>query len=193
MDDRSDESNGPAVVGVDRMRGEGTSASRDRTPYTAYGTILVGFAGALAATAAAERSLGRENRAPTTLDYVLLCGSSFKAARVLSRERVGSVLRQPFVEPTDAAPAETANAVEERPAGDGLRRAVGELVTCTRCAGTWAAAVLLASQALAPRFGRLLTWALAAGAANDFLQAGFAAVRAREIRGTDSRDDGIAS
>jgi hypothetical protein len=29
---------------------------------------------------------------------------------------------------------------------------------------------------LAPRFGRALTWTLAAGAANDFLQAGFAAV-----------------
>ena len=79
-------------------------------------------------------------------------------------------------------------ASNERPAGDGVRRAVGELVTCTRCVGIWAAAGLLASQAVAPRFGRLLTWSLAAGAANDFLQAGFAAIRAREAptpRGDD--------
>jgi hypothetical protein len=35
---------------------------------------------------------------------------------------------------------------------------------------------------VAPRFGRLLTWTLAAGAANDFLQAGFAALCARADR-----------
>jgi len=29
---------------------------------------------------------------------------------------------------------------------------------------------------LAPRFGRLLTWSLAAAGANDFLQAGFVAL-----------------
>jgi hypothetical protein len=53
-------------------------------------------------------------------------------------------------------------------------------VTCTRCAGTWTAAGLLTCQAIAPRFGQLLTWSLAAGAGNDFLQAGFAALIARE-------------
>ena len=35
---------------------------------------------------------------------------------------------------------------------------------------------LATTQVLAPRFGRLLTWTLAAGAINDFLQAGFAAL-----------------
>jgi hypothetical protein len=57
-----------------------------------------------------------------------------------------------------------------------MRRAVGELVTCTRCIGTWTAAGLASVQILAPRFGRLLTWSLAASAANDFLQAGFTAL-----------------
>ena len=32
---------------------------------------------------------------------------------------------------------------------------------------------------LAPRFGRLLTWSLAAAGANDFLQAGFAALTSK--------------
>jgi hypothetical protein len=39
------------------------------------------------------------------------------------------------------------------------------------------AAGLGATQILAPRFGRLLTWTLAAGGLNDWLQAGFAALR----------------
>ena len=57
-----------------------------------------------------------------------------------------------------------------------LRQAIGELVTCSRCVGTWAAATLATTQILMPRFGRLLTWSLAAAGANDYLQAGFAAL-----------------
>jgi len=149
-------------------------------PYGAYAAILGTFAGALAGTTALERALGRGARPATPFELVLLSAATFKAARAISRERVGSVLREPFVE-TDGDPAEGED-VEERPAGEGLQRAVGELVTCSRCAGTWAAAGLLATQAVAPRFGRLLTWTLAAGAANDFLQAGFAALCARADR-----------
>jgi hypothetical protein len=146
------------------------------TPYVGYGTILAAFGGALAATAGLERVLGREVRPASTLDLVVLCAASFKAARSLSRERVGSVFRQPFVEKS-----ESADVVHERPSGDGLQRALGELVTCTRCVGTWTAAGLITCQAIAPRFGQLLTWSLAAGAGNDFLQAGFAALIAREL------------
>ena len=149
--------------------------SEHSTAYAAYATILATFTGSLGAAAALEQRLRRDGAPPSALDYVVLCAGSFKAARTLSRERVGSVIRQPFVE----AERDGGLAVE-RPAGEGLRRAVGELVTCTRCVGTWAAAGLLTSQVVAPRFGRLLTWSLAAGAANDFLQAGFAALVARE-------------
>ena len=60
-------------------------------------------------------------------------------------------------------------------------------MTCTRCVGTWTAAGLLTCQAIAPRFGQLLTWSLAVGAGNDFLQAGFAALIARELPETHDR------
>jgi excinuclease UvrABC helicase subunit UvrB len=64
---------------------------------------------------------------------------------------------------------------EPLPSGD-IRQAIGELVTCTRCVGTWVAAGLTTTTVVAPRFGKLLTWTLAAGAANDFLQAAFSAL-----------------
>jgi hypothetical protein len=60
-----------------------------------------------------------------------------------------------------------------------MEQAIGELVTCTRCVGTWAAAGLTTTQIVAPRFGRLLTWSLGSAAVNDFLQAGFTALAAR--------------
>ena len=61
----------------------------------------------------------------------------------------------------------------------GIEQAIGELVTCSRCAGAWVAAGLAATQIISPRFGRLLTWSLGSAAVNDFLQAGFTALTAK--------------
>jgi hypothetical protein len=84
-----------------------------------------------------------------------------------------SFLREPVV-------SGTAHEGDEEPLETGdYRQAIGELVTCSRCGGTWAAAVLATSQILSPRFGRLLTWSLAAAGANDWLQAGFAALASK--------------
>ena len=152
-------------------------------PYGAYATIMGAFAGGLAAAGALARSLDREPRENTTLDFLVLAAASFKAARTIARDEVTSFLRAPFVE------GEAHGGDEEPvPTGD-LQQAIGELVTCSRCIGTWAAAGLAATQIIAPRFGRLLTWSLAAAGANDFLQAGFAALtsRANELEEQTSR------
>jgi hypothetical protein len=140
-----------------------------RPPHHAYATIAGAFFGGLAAVA----SLSRRAPPSTALELAVLSAASFKVSRTLSRERVGSFVRQPFVE-GDADTGE-----DEQPAGTGLQRAIGELVTCPRCLGTWSAAALVSTQMLSPRFGRLLTWSLAASAANDFLQAGFSALCAK--------------
>jgi hypothetical protein len=139
----------------------------DTPPYEGYATIVGGFLAGLAAAATAAR------RSPpgTALDLIALSAATFKAARTLSHERVGSFVREPFVE-----------GEEEEPAGEGLQRAIGELVTCSRCVGTWTAAGLAATQILTPRFGRLLVWSLGASAANDFLQAAFTALCAKANR-----------
>jgi len=139
-------------------------------PYGAYAAIMGTFAGGLAAAGAIAHLLDRDPRDRDTLDLAVLGLATFKAARTISRDEVTSFLREPFVEGRahegDEEPVET---------GD-LRQAIGELVTCSRCIGTWVAASLAVTQILTPRFGRLLTWSLAAAGANDWLQAGFAAL-----------------
>jgi hypothetical protein len=140
-----------------------------RPPYQAYATIAGTFFGGLAAVAA----LSRRSPPSNPLEFVALAAATFKVSRTLSREKVGSFVRQPFVE-GDADTGE-----DEQPAGTGFQRVIGELVTCPRCLGTWSAAVLVSTEMLSPRFGRLLTWSLGASAANDFLQAGFAALCAK--------------
>lgn len=148
-------------------------------PYAAYAGIMGTFVGGLVAAGAIARLLDRDPREHTTLDLAVLGLATFKAARTISRDEVTSFLREPFVEGAahegDEEPVET---------GD-LRQAIGELVTCSRCVGTWVAAGLGSAQMIAPRFGRILTWSLAAGGANDWLQAGFAALtrKANQLEG----------
>ena len=87
---------------------------------------------------------------------------------------------------TRRPPYEAYAAITGLRTGD-FRQALGELVTCSRCGGTWAAAGLALLQILSPRFGRLLTWSLAAAGANDWLQAGFSALTSRANQ-LDERD-----
>ena len=133
------------------------------------------FAGGLAAAGAAARALDRDPQCHTALDFALLSAASFKAARTLSHDEVTSFLRQPFVRGV-------AHEGGEEPKPGGMEQAVGELITCSRCAGTWAAAGLTWTQVLSPRFRRILSWSPSAGGLNDFLQAGFAALSAKANR-----------
>jgi hypothetical protein len=139
------------------------------TPYGAYAAIVATFGGALAAAGALGRLLDRDPQCQTALDLLVLSAATFKAARTLARDEVTSFIRQPFVRGE-------AHSGDEEPVEGGMQQAIGELITCTRCTGTWAAAALASTQILAPRFGRLLTWSLGAAGINDFLQTAFAAL-----------------
>src|SRR3954470_20062902 len=141
-----------------------------RPPYEAYAAIMGAFAGGLAVAGALARMLDRDPQCHTALDFAVLSAAAFKAARTLSHDEVTSFIRQPFVRGV------AHSGEQEEPVEGGLEQAIGELVTCSRCIGTWVAAGLAATQVVAPRFGRLLTWSLGAAAANDFLQAGFTAL-----------------
>jgi Protein of unknown function (DUF1360) len=144
--------------------------ANQRPPYEAYAAIMGTFVGGIGLAGIAARLFDRNPACQTPLDFVVLSAASFKAARTLTSDEVTSFLREPFV-------VGEAHAGDEEPLRTGdVRQAIGELVTCSRCGGTWAAAGLAVSQILAPRFGRLLTWSLAAAGANDWLQAGFAAL-----------------
>jgi len=159
---------------TEETRDQTTAASSAKPPYGAYAGIVGTFAGVLGLAGVLARALGREPRGDTTLDLAVLSMATFKTARTITRDDVTSFIRAPFV----AGEAGRGNEEEPIPTG-GIQQAIGELVTCSRCVGTWAAAGLATTEILAPRFGRLLTWSLAAAGANDFLQAGFVAVTHR--------------
>jgi hypothetical protein len=140
-------------------------------PYHAYATITGVFVAGLALSGGIARLIGRDPREQTWLDLATLSAATFKASRTIVRDDVTSFLREPFLE---GDPRDSGN--EHPVQTGGMEQAIGELVTCSRCVGTWVAAGLATTQVVAPRFGRMLTWTLAGAGINDFLQAGFTAL-----------------
>lgn len=139
-------------------------------PYGTYATLVSLFGVGLGGAATLAGVLGRRPEQLGALDLAVLSAATFKASRTVAHDEVLSFLREPFVQGR-------AHEGGEEPVETGdVRQALGELVTCTRCVGMWTAATLTAAHVLAPRVGRMLTWSLAASAANDFLQAGFTAL-----------------
>ena len=143
-------------------------------PYRAYATIVGIFVAGLGAVSGLAAARKRPDHPIGATDLTLLGLATFKASRTVARDRVTSFVREPFVE------GEAYDGEHERPTHETeLKQALGELVTCTRCVGTWLGAGLASMQILTPRTGRLLTTVLAAGALNDFLLAGFSALTAK--------------
>jgi hypothetical protein len=93
-----------------------------------------------------------------------IAAATFALSKVIAREKIGSWMREPFVDDP---------AGERRPRGRRLQRAVGELVTCTRCVGAWSALGIVGLRLASPDSGRIVTNVLAVSAANDWLQSGF--------------------
>jgi hypothetical protein len=87
---------------------------------------------------------------------------------------VTSVVRAPFT--TYEGPAGSGE-VEERPRGTGLRRAIGELVSCPFCMGTWIASAGIAGFVFQPQVTRALGSIFAVGSIADFVQQAYCKVK----------------
>ncbi|MGC9438107.1 DUF1360 domain-containing protein [Streptomyces sp. WG5] len=140
----------------------------DETPLGGYATLATTFAATAAVFAATARHRGL--RLPDTVppwDVALLGTATFKASRLLTKDKVTSFLRAPF---THRERDSNADEVMDAPRGSGLRRAVGDLVSCPFCTSAWVAGGLVGTYAVAPRAARLLCAGLSAVVLSDWLQ-----------------------
>ena len=112
-----------------------------------FNALLVGFLYAI-------RRSGRE--LPDRIgagDVLLLGAATHKLSRLITKNKPTSALRAPFT--AYEGPAGHGE-VEERPRGQGLRRAVGELLVCPYCMGLWIAAALACGLVVFPRTTRFV-------------------------------------
>ncbi len=115
----------------------------------------------------------REQRSRLTLnlsvtEVILLGLAVFRGGRLIAWDHVTEPLRAPFAQtvPDGSGAGDTVE-----PRGAGPRRALGELLSCPICSGTWVAAGLIYGLRLFPGPTRLLLAVLGATGAADLLNA----------------------
>jgi len=136
-----------------------------------YAALSAGY-GALMGTVLLAARRQRDDAIPLRAPEILPLGlATFALSKLITKEKVESWVREPFVEERPDG--------ERRPRGRRLRYAVGELLTCSRCAGAWSGLGLVALRVTRPREARVLTTVLGVSAVNDFLQSTFTLLCAR--------------
>jgi uncharacterized protein DUF1360 len=116
-------------------------------PYALLSALF--WAGVLTA-ARAER---RRPAEPTSLtDLIALGLATSRIGSVVAEDRITIFLRRPFADGPAAV----------QPRGEGLTRAVGELVTCAHCVSLWAAGALASAHLARPRETRFVARVFAA-------------------------------
>ncbi|MDQ3323891.1 MAG: DUF1360 domain-containing protein [Acidobacteriota bacterium] len=139
----------------------------EEMPLASYAALLgIYNAAFLALLLAAQKS---EDRLPAKInfaDLLLLGVATHKLSRIIAKDRVTSPLRAPFTEYVEPAGQ---SEIKEKVRGTGMRRAVGDLITCPWCLSPWVAAGLAFGFVFKPRAARFVAGIFAASTVSDFL------------------------
>ena len=126
-----------------------TSEQRERLTYV----IIVGcFLSLLGLLVNRERKEARPFD-PSPRDLALVAAATFRAGRIVAFAQVTEPFRAPVTETVPDQFDAGENVVAE---GRGVRKAIGELVSCPLCVGTWVATGLIAGLRFAPGPTRLV-------------------------------------
>lgn len=150
---------------------------RDELPTRDYAILVTIFNGLLA-TGLLARKCSREPLPDRVdpKDLLLFALATQKLSRVITKEKVATAIRAPF---TEVEGKGGAGELEERPRGRGLRRAIGELLTCPFCLGTWIASGMIYGYIFSPSVTRTVASVFAVSGMADFLQQFY--VKAQEM------------
>lgn len=150
--------------------------SEEPMPLGSYAALVAAFS---AAAGAGLTSVIRRGALPQDVsvgDIALTALATHKLSRLLSRDTVTSWLRAPFTRYDGPGGA---NELNEQARGQGMQRAVGELLICPPCTGQWVAAALVIGLWRAPRLARGTAAIFAVQALSDFLHAAYASLPSR--------------
>lgn len=146
----------------------------EELPLGAYATMMLAFVGGFGSLLVRASKRGRLPKQLATRDVLLLGIATHRLSRIVTRERVTAALRFPFTHYEGTAGA---GELRERPRGHGLKRAIGNLLTCQFCAAPWMAAGLTAALLAKPRETRVVASVLAMVTVSDFLHQAYARAR----------------
>jgi hypothetical protein len=105
---------------------------------------------------------------PSPRDIALVAAATFRAGRIVAFAQVTEPFRAPVTETVPDQFDAGENVVAE---GRGVRKAIGELVSCPLCVGTWVATGLVVGLRLAPGPTRLVASILGVSGLAELLNA----------------------
>ncbi len=161
------------VVQLDIFEGYGGRKQRLYSYLTLTGVFNLIFAVFLLVAKGMGRSIPER---VDVKDIALLGVATHKLSLTGAQDAVTSPLRAPF---TEFEEKESPKSVQEKPRGEGLRKSIGELVTCQFCLGMWAAAFFTYGLVLAPRVTRLFATILTVLTISDHLHQTYKALTTR--------------
>ena len=132
-----------------------------------YLTLTTLFLSVLTAFALRRQKIGAGSFL-RPFDFILLAFATYRLGRLAAYDKVMEPFRQPFTETVQDSSGAGETVV---PRGQGARRALGGLISCPICAGTWIAAGLVYGLELAPRLTRTLIMIMSAIGAGELLNA----------------------
>lgn len=139
----------------------------EEMPLASYAALLGIYNSAfLALLLAAQNSEDGLPEKFSFADLLLLGVATHKLSRIIAKDRVTSPLRVPFTEYVEPAGQ---SEVKEKVRGKGMRRGVGDLLTCPWCLSPWVAAGLAFGFVFKPRAARFVAGVFAAATVADFL------------------------
>jgi len=145
----------------------------ENIPINAYPVLMGAYTALFATLLIAAQKDGRGLPERFSLGDIALLGvATHKGSRLLTKELVTSPLRARFCEHTELTGL---GEVHARPIGEGLQRAIGELLTCPGCMGHWVATAFTFGLVLSPRATRLVGSIFAAITISDFLHMAYVA------------------
>jgi hypothetical protein len=144
---------------------------------SSYGVLAGVFNAIFAAFLLVTKGTGRSlPERVDARDIALLGMATHKLSLVGAEDAVTSPLRAPF---TELREKESPKKVDEEPRGEGLRRSVGELLTCKFCLGVWLASFFTYGLVLVPRVTRLVATIFAVVTVSDYLHQTYKALMNR--------------
>lgn len=157
-------------------------------PLGSYALLMGVYSSALAGYLAWRGGLGRSAFPRMSVEDVALFGlATHKLTRILAKDFVTAPVRAPFVR---FESSDRASEVTESSRGRGLRRAVGDLISCPFCLGPWVAGALVCLHAIRPRETRFVASIFALTTLSDFLQRSYEWV-GQELKRTRERAEAL--
>lgn len=147
-------------------------------PLVSFAVLAAIYAGALTGFLWRAREEGRLPRNIRWDDILLLGVASHKLSRIVTRAKVTAFLRAPFTRFRETSGQGT---VSEEARGEGLQKAIGQLLTCPYCAGAWTSAALTVGLVFNPPVTRWICGLLSVDVVTDLVHMAYH--EAREATG----------